>query len=124
MPGFLHIPQRLRELLLSCVRSAPPGGPPADASAVRPRDAREERGTTRWHDGVATARDDVAGETPGALRAEADARREARTTEALGVAVPARVAIVAIVASRARNVVASRYDTHGNTWRTRDLTWR
>ena len=52
------------------VRSAPPGGPPADASAVRPRDAREERGTTRRHDGVATARDEVAGETPGALRAK------------------------------------------------------
>ena len=72
------------------VRSAPPGGPPADASAVRPRDAREERGTTRWHDGVVTARDEVAGETPGALRAEAVAPREARAAEAVGVAIANR----------------------------------
>jgi len=47
---------------------------------------------------VATARDEVAGETPGALRAEAVAPREARAAEAVGVAIAARVAIVAIVA--------------------------
>ena len=81
---------------LGGVRSAPPGGSPADLAAVRRRDESEDQsGTTRWHrDG--TARDDVAGETPGALRAEADARREARAAEAEDVAVAA--AIVAIVA--------------------------
>ena len=47
---------------------------------------------------MATARDEVAGETPGALRAEAVAPREARAAEAVGVAIAARVAIVAIVA--------------------------
>ena len=47
---------------------------------------------------MVTARDEVAGETPGAFRAEAVAPREARAAEAVGVAIAARVAIVAIVA--------------------------
>ena len=85
------------------VLPAPPWPPPADLAAVRPRDESEEEGTTRRHGGTATARDDVAGETPGALRAEADARREGCSTEPLSVAVGARVAIVAIVA-----IVATR----------------
>ena len=97
---------------LGGVRSAPPGGPPADLAAVRRRDDGEDReGTTRWHrDG--TARDDVAGETPGALRAEADARREARAAEAEDVALAAAiVAIVAVVGCGAKGY--GSYGTRG-----------
>ena len=73
---------------------------------------------------MATARDEVAGETPGALRAEAVAPREARAAEAVGVAVAARVAIVAIVAIVA---CALRCDTrirYANTWLERFASWQ
>jgi hypothetical protein len=75
---------------------------------------------------VVTARDEVAGETPGALRAEAVAPREARAAEAVGVAIAARVAIVAIVAIVACGLRCDAEDSlrYANTWLERFASWQ
>ena len=74
---------------------------------------------------MVTARDEVAGETPGALRAEAVAPREARAAEAVGVAIAARVAIVAIVAIVACGLRCDAEDSlrYANTWLERFASW-